>query len=125
MALPPDFHDLPAAASIPAATARRRSRTPGAPSACELPLATFAVAALLYAGIATAQPAPSEREGHQPPPLPREAYTVCQGLTEGAPVTLIMPDRQTLPGTCRTMNGSLVALPAGGPPGAGGPPPAR
>ena len=57
MALPPDFHDLPATASVPAATARRRSRTAAAPSACELPLAAFAVAALLYAGMATAQPA--------------------------------------------------------------------
>lgn len=125
MALPPEFHDLPAAASVPAATARRRSRsrTPGAPSACELPLAAFAVAALLYAGIATAQPAAGE--GHRPPPPPPEAYTACKGQTEGASVTLTMQGGKTLPGTCRTMNGSLVALPAGGPPGAGGPPPAR
>jgi hypothetical protein len=123
MALPPlRFHDLPADASAPAANARRRARTPAGPSACELPLAAFAVAALLYAGIATAQPAPGE--GHRPPPPP-EAYTACQGRTEGAAVTLTMPDGKTLPGTCRTMNGSLVAQPAGGPPGAGGPPPAR
>lgn len=124
MALPPPFDDLPAAVRSPAATARL-GRAPAETSACELPLAALAVVALLYAGMATAQPAPGEREGHQPPSLPREAYTVCQGLAEGAPVTLTMPDRQTLPGTCRTMNGSLVALPAGGPPGAGGPPPAR
>lgn len=124
MALPPlRFQDLPADASTPAANARRRARTPAGPSARELPLAAFAVAALLYAGIATAQPAPGE--GHRPPPPPPEAYTACQGRTEGAAVTLTMPDGKTLPGTCRTMNGSLVAQPAGGPPGAGGPPPAR
>ncbi|WCM86793.1 hypothetical protein [Acidovorax sp. NCPPB 3576] len=62
----------------------------------------------------------------QPPGPPPEAYTACKGQTEGASVTLTMPDGKTLPGTCRTMNGTLVAMPAGGPPpGAGGPPPSR
>ncbi|GKT26467.1 hypothetical protein [Acidovorax sp. SUPP3334] len=71
---------------------------------------------------AQAQGAP----GGQPPGPPPEAYTACKGLAEGASVTLTMPDGKTLHGTCRTMNGTLVAMPAGGPPhGAGGPPPAR
>jgi len=78
--------------------------------------------AALAASSARAQGAPSG----QPPGPPPEAYTACKGLAEGASVTLTMPDGKTLPGTCRTMNGTLVAMPAGGPPhGAGGPPPAR
>ncbi|RAR85307.1 hypothetical protein AX018_100690 [Paracidovorax anthurii] len=88
-----------------------------------LPLAAFLLAAALAAPLASAQQPP--HDGHQPPPPPPEAYTACQGQTEGATVTLTMPDGKTLQGTCRTMNGSLVAMPAGGPPGAGGPPPAR
>ncbi|SFD99949.1 hypothetical protein [Paracidovorax konjaci] len=89
-----------------------------------LPLisAALAVAALLSAACAMAQPS---HAGHQPPAPPPEAYTACQGKTEGATVTLTMPDGKSLQGTCRTMNGTLVAMPAGGPPGAGGPPPAR
>ena len=49
-------------------------------------------------------------------------------LGAGLPTpVLTMPDGKTLAGTCRTMDGILVAMPAGGPggPGAGGPPPAR
>lgn len=80
-----------------------------------LSLAAFTCGAL-------AQGAP----GGQPPGPPPEAYTACKGQTEGASVTLTMPDGKTLSGTCRTMNGTLVAMPAGGPPpGAGGPPPSR
>lgn len=56
---------------------------------------------------------------------PPEAYAACKDQAEGASVTLSMPDGRKLQGTCRTMNGTLVAMPAGGPPGAGGPPPAR
>lgn len=61
--------------------------------------------------------------GHgNPPSPPPEAYTACQGKAEGDSVTLTMPDGKTLAGTCRSLNGQLVAMPAGGP-GAGGPPP--
>ena len=63
-----------------------------------------------------------------PPAPPPEAYAACKGKTEGAGVTLTMPDGKSLAGTCRTMGGTLVAMPAGGPGGpggAGGPPPAR
>lgn len=63
-----------------------------------------------------------------PPAPPPEAYAACKGKTEGASVTLTMPDGKSLTGTCRTMNGTLVAMPAsgpGGPGGADGPPPAR
>lgn len=84
----------------------------------------LACTALLAALAAT--PALAQPQGHQGPPAPPpEAYAACQGKTEGASVTVTLPDGKTLPGTCRTMNGALVALPAGGPGGAGGPPPAR
>ncbi|BFO54802.1 hypothetical protein [Acidovorax sacchari] len=88
-----------------------------------LPWAATALAAFLSAGPAAAQQPP--HDGREPPSPPPEAYTACKDQTEGASVTLAMPDGRKLQGTCRTMNGTLVAMPAGGPPGAGGPPPAR
>jgi hypothetical protein len=51
----------------------------------------------------------------QPPAPPPEAYAACKGKTEGSAVALTMPDGKTLAGTCRTINGTLVATPAGGP----------
>jgi len=81
----------------------------------------FTACLLALAGLAQAQP-----QGRQGPPAPPpEAYAACQGKAEGASVTLTLPDGKTLEGTCRTMNGALVAMPAGHPGGAGGPPPAR
>ena len=88
--------------------------------------ARAALAILLAAACAATLAQPQGRQG--PPPPPPEAYAACQGKAEGASVTLTMPDRKTLAGTCRTMGGTLVAMPAGGPGGpggAGGPPPAR
>ena len=85
--------------------------------------AAAALAAFLFAGTAAAQQPP--HDGREPPPPPPEAYAACKDQAEGACVTLSMPDGRKLQGTCRTMNGTLVAMPAGGPPGAGGPPPAR
>lgn len=70
--------------------------------------------------------APGQAQGHgghgTPPAPPPEAYTACQGKAEGDSVTLTMPDGKTLAGTCRSLDGQLVAMPAGRP-GAGGPPP--
>ncbi len=72
---------------------------------------------------ASIAPALAQPQGGQTPPAPPpEAYVACQGKTEGASVTLTMPDGKSLAGTCRTMGGTLVATPAGGP---GGHPPAR
>ena len=72
----------------------------------------------------SAAPALAQPEGRRGPPTPPpEAYAACQGKAEGASVTLTMPDGKTLAGTCRTMDGTLVAMPAGGPGGAGSPPP--
>ena len=85
------------------------------------------LAALALASIAAAFPSHAQpSRGTPPAPLP-EAYAACKGKTEGASVTLTMSDGKSLAGTCRTMDGTLVAMPAGGPGGlgAGGPPPAR
>lgn len=84
--------------------------------------------ALLALGATTVAAWAQPERGGTPPAPPPEAYAACKGKAEGASVTLTMPDGKTLPGTCRTMNGTLVAMPAGGPGGpggAGGPPPAR
>ena len=92
------------------------------PLPARIALATLLCA--MFAASAAAQP-----QGHQgPPPPPPEAYAACKGKAEGDAVTLTMPDGKTMQGTCRTMGGTLVAMPAGGPGGpggAGGPPPAR
>jgi hypothetical protein len=78
----------------------------------------------LVLALAALAAACSHAQGHgghgNPPPPPPEAYTACQGKAEGDSVTLTMPDGKTLPGTCRSLDGQLVAMPAGGP-GAGGP----
>ena len=87
-------------------------------------LARAALVTVLAAMSAT--PVLAQPQGRQGPPAPPpEAYAACKGKTEGASVTLTMPDGKSLAGTCRTMDGTLVAMPAGGPGGAGGPPPAR
>ena len=81
--------------------------------------------ALLALGATTLAAWAQPERGGTPPAPPPEAYAACKGKAEGTSVTLTMPDGKTLAGTCRTMNGTLVAMPAGGPGGAGGPPPAR
>lgn len=84
--------------------------------------------ALLALGATTVAAWAQPERGGTPPTPPPEAYAACKGKAEGASVTLTMPDGKSLTGTCRTMNGTLVAMPAGGPGGpggAGGPPPAR
>ncbi|MBW8462917.1 hypothetical protein, partial [Acidovorax sp.] len=78
--------------------------------------------ALLALGATTLTAWAQPERGGTPPAPPPEAYAACKGNTEGAAATLTMPDGKTLTGTCRTMNGTLVAMPAGGPGGAGGPP---
>jgi hypothetical protein len=45
-----------------------------------------------------------------PPP---EAIEVCKGKTEGASVEFKDPRGQSLKATCRSMNGSLAAVPEG------------
>lgn len=79
----------------------------------------LALSALVTAALPVAAQ-PQQPPGGQPPSPPPEAYKACEGKTDGTAVTLTMPDGKTFPGTCRTINGTLVAQPAGGPPGAGG-----
>lgn len=93
------------------------------------PLLNYIAMAFLATAAAASAPAFSQPQGHPgrhaPPP---EAYAACKGKAEGDSVTLTMPDGKSLTGTCRTMDGTLVAMPArgpGGPDGAGGPPPAN
>lgn len=91
-------------------------------------LAHLAFLAFLALGAVPLAARAQPERGSTPPAPPPEAYAACKGKAEGTTVTLTMPDGKTLPGTCRTMNGTLVARPAGGPGGpggAGGPPPAR
>ncbi|PJI98270.1 hypothetical protein CLU85_3084 [Acidovorax sp. 69] len=84
------------------------------------PLASLVLVTL---GATTFTACAQQERGGNPPAPPPEAYAVCKGKTEGASVTLTMPDGKALQGTCRTMGGTLVAMPAGGPGGPGGPPP--
>ena len=85
------------------------------------------LASLALISLAAATPSHAQPARGTPPAPPPEAYAACKGKTEGASVTLTMPDGKTLPGTCRTLHGSLLALPAARPgaPGPGRPPPAR
>ncbi len=90
------------------------------------PLLSYIAMAVLATAAAAAAPAFSQpRDQNAPPAPPPEAYAACKDKTEGASVTLTMPDGKSFAGTCRTMDGSLVAMPAGGPGGAGSQPPAR
>lgn len=58
----------------------------------------------------------------KPPP---EAYTACEGKSEGASVRVTTPDGKTIEATCRSLDGQLVAAPkmSGRRPGNGQPPP--
>lgn len=113
---PLTFSSLPPPESTPTMTTSR-------------PLLNHIAMAVVATAAAATAPAFSQPQGHParhaPPP---EAYAACKGKTEGDSVTLTLPDGKSLTGTCRTMDGTLVAMPAGrpgGPGGAGGPPPAN
>lgn len=66
-------------------------------------LAPPILAALLCGALVPALAQQDRREPLSPPP---EAFTACQGKTEGAAVTLTMPDGKTFDGTCRTVTTS-------------------
>lgn len=66
--------------------------------------------------------APASAQDGRPPGPPPEAIAACSGKTEGAAVTITMPDGKSLAASCRTMpDGQLAARPDH-PPG-GHPPP--
>jgi hypothetical protein len=51
-----------------------------------------------------------------PPP---EAYEACKEKSEGTTVEITTPRGDTIRATCKLINGQLVAVPEGGPPGSG------
>lgn len=51
-----------------------------------------------------------QRGGEQGGP-PAEAYTACEGLEEGAIVSIKSPKGETLNATCTMINGKLAAVP--------------
>lgn len=59
----------------------------------------------------------------RPPGPPPEAVAACSGKSAGTQVSFTGRRGETVSGTCELVNGVLAARPAGGPPGAGGPPP--
>jgi len=70
-------------------------------------LAVMAPGLVLAAGETRKPPA-----GGRPP---QEAIDACKGKSEGTSVEFTTP-RGTLKGTCKSMNGQLVAVPEGGAP---------
>ena len=53
-----------------------------------------------------------QQGGHKNGP-PAEAYTACEGLEEGAIVSIKSPHGETLDATCTMINGKLAAVPKG------------
>ena len=59
-----------------------------------------------------AQPQPGGNQGARPMGPPPEAYTACQGKTEGAAVTMTTPDGRQIAATCaKGPDGRLAARP--------------
>lgn len=61
----------------------------------------------------------------QPPGPPPEAVAACKGKTEGAQASFTARGGETVRGACQKVGDVLAVRPPGGPPGAGGKPPAR
>ena len=61
----------------------------------------------------------------KPPGPPPEAVAACKGKAEGTQVSFSARGGETLTGVCQKIGDVLAARPLGGPPGAGGKPPAR
>ena len=60
-----------------------------------------------------------------PPGPPPEAFKACEGKKAGDTVQIQTPRGDTISGTCREMQGQLVAVPEGGPHGRRSGPPAE
>lgn len=80
-----------------------------------------AMAALLaLTGIVTAPVQASlATQGHPGKGPPPEAYEACKEKSEGATVEMTTPRGDTIRAICKLINGQLVAVPEGGPPGSG------
>lgn len=61
----------------------------------------------------------------EPPAPPPEAITACKGQSEGSEVSFSGPNGESFSGFCRLVNGTLAAMPRGGPGGSRMPPPPR
>ncbi len=90
------------------------------------PFYALALACAILGGHAqAASSSASSMSGGRPPGPPPEAVAACSGKTEGTEVSFSGPEGQTFTGTCRSFNGTLAAMPKGGPGGGpGGQPPA-
>jgi hypothetical protein len=69
-------------------------------------------AALTLACAAQAQDGPPGGDRGRPPSPPPEAVQACEGQAEGASVSFTLKDGKALTGTCRKLDGQLVAMPA-------------
>jgi hypothetical protein len=81
-----------------------------------------AMAALLaLSGILTAPAWASFRSQGSPGSKgsPQETIDACKEKSEGAAVEMTTPRGDTIRATCKLINGQLVAVPEGGPPGSG------
>jgi len=91
-------------------------------------LAQAAGAAESSSGNMPPPPDASQSGPHHPPGPPPEAIQACKGKSEGTQVSFTLRDGRTVSGTCKTFNGVMAAMPAGGPGGPGdhkGPPPSQ
>lgn len=90
------------------------------------PLACLVFAGMVLGATSAMAESDSERRGpppgghHQPPP---EAFAACADQSEGAAVTMTMPDGKTMAATCaKTSDGRLAARPTNMPERKGPPP---
>jgi len=70
------------------------------------------LATLALACTAQAQDGPPGGDRGRPPSPPPEAVQACVGHAEGASVSFTLKDGKALTGTCRKLDGQLVAMPA-------------
>jgi hypothetical protein len=89
----------------------------------KIAIAVTAAAILAPAALWASTSAGGRGERREPPP---EAFTACQGKSEGDAVEVTTPDGKTLKAVCRQLNSKLAALPqmggSGRAPGNGPPP---
>lgn len=83
--------------------------------------ATLLVTVLLLAPVTgRAGDEGQERGGRRTPPP--EAFAACKGQSAGTTVEITTPRGDTIKATCKQLDGQLVAVPDGPPPGNGSPP---
>jgi hypothetical protein len=78
--------------------------------------ALFALTAMVTATAGASFSIQGSLGSKKPPP---EAYEACKEKSDGATVEMTTPRGDTIRATCKLINGQLVAVPEGGPPGSG------